>query len=106
MTTYKANRPNRPPTHPGAILREDILPALGLTVKGAAEDLGISRQLLHNILAERASISPDVALRLGRLCGDGPDIWMRMQGAHDVWQAKKKIGNKLKKVPERYKDVA
>jgi addiction module HigA family antidote len=106
MAIYKAKRPKRAPTHPGALLREDVLPALKLSVKAAAGDLGISRQLLHNILAERAAISPEVALRLGRLCGDGPDIWVRMQAAYDVWQARKNLGDALKAVPERYKEVA
>lgn len=101
MPTYRAKRPNRSPTHPGAILREDILPALDLSVSQAARDLRISRQVLHRILAERVGITPEMALKLGRLCGDGPDIWLRMQAAHDLWHARAKLGAALRSVPER-----
>jgi len=106
MTSYPARRPNRPPTHPGAILREDVLPALRLSVVQAARDLGISRQVLHGILGERVSISPEMALKLGRLCGDGPDVWLRMQAAHDLWRARRKLGRKLNAVPERHRGRA
>ncbi len=106
MTIYKAKRPVRAPTHPGAILREDVLPALELSVSGAAADLGVSRQALHKILSEKAAISPEMALKLGRLCGDGPHIWLRMQAAHDVWHARKRVGRSLNKVPERHKELA
>ncbi|MGQ0662761.1 MAG: HigA family addiction module antitoxin [Pseudomonadota bacterium] len=105
MTTYPARRPNRPPTHPGAILREDVLPALRISVAQAARDLGISRQGLHQILAERVSISSEMALKLGRFCGDGPDIWMRMQVAYDLWHARRKLGAALSAVPERHAQV-
>jgi len=56
------------------LLREDILPALRLTVTSAAAKLGVSRQTLHTILAERSAVTPEMAVRLGKLCGDGPDI--------------------------------
>jgi addiction module HigA family antidote len=102
MKTYPARRPQRPPTHPGAILREDVLPALRVSVAQAARDLGISRQVLHQILAERVSISPEMALKLGRFCGDGPDIWLRMQAAYDLWRARRRLGARLNAVPERH----
>ena len=56
----------RRPTHPGAILREDVLPALGLSVSEAARQLGVTRQTLHRIMAERVSITPEMVARLGR----------------------------------------
>jgi addiction module HigA family antidote len=87
------------PTHPGALLREDVLPALRLTVKAAAEKLGVSRQTLHAILAERASVTPAMAVRLGKFCGNGPDIWLRMQMAHDLWQAKRDLADEVKQIP-------
>ena len=99
----KAERPNRPPTHPGAIWREDILPALGLTVAGAARDLGISRQALHNVLrAENpAAVSPEMALRFARLCGDDAmaGLWIRMQAAYDLWHASRNV--RLDGIPVR-----
>lgn len=82
----------RPPVHPGAILREDVLPGLNMPVAEAARILGVSRQTLHRILAETAAISPEMALRIGKFCGNGPDVWLRMQGAYDLWHAERKIG--------------
>jgi addiction module HigA family antidote len=86
--TLKAKRnPNRCPTHPGALLRDDIIPATGRTKAEIAELLGISRQHLYDILRERKPVSPTVAVRLGKLFGDGAGIWTRMQAAYDTWQA-------------------
>ena len=91
--------PDWRPSHPGELLREDILPALRLTVKGAAEKLGVSRQTLHAILSERSGVTPEMAVRLGKLCGDGPDIWLRMQMAHDLWLAKRDLAETVKLIP-------
>ena len=83
MTEYAATQPpTMAPSHPGAILREEVLPALGLTASEAANRLGISQQALRTILAERAPVSPRVAARVGRLCGNGAAIWLRLQAAH------------------------
>jgi addiction module HigA family antidote len=62
--------------HPGALLREDVLPALRASVTAAAEKLGVSQQTLHAILAERAAITPEMAVRIGKFCGNGPAIWL------------------------------
>src|SRR5260370_29489265 len=64
----------RRPTHPGAILREDLLPALGLSISEAARQLGVTRQTLHRIMAEKVSITPEMAAHLGRVCGNGPGL--------------------------------
>ncbi|MGH9464822.1 MAG: HigA family addiction module antitoxin [Thermoanaerobaculia bacterium] len=90
----------RPPTHPGAVLREDVLAALGLSVTEAARQLGVSRQALHSILGERSAVSPEMAVRLGRFCGNGPRLWLRMQAAHDLWHAERKLRDELHKIPE------
>jgi addiction module HigA family antidote len=92
---------NRAPTHPGAILRDDVLPHLNITVTEAAVQLGVTRQQLHRVLAEQSGISPEMALRLGRFCGNGETIWIRMQEAFDLWHARKKIGDELAKIPDR-----
>jgi antitoxin HigA-1 len=86
--TYAAKRnPARCPTHPGALLREDMIPATDKSVAEIAALLGISRQHLYDILAERKPVSPNVAVRLGKLFGDGAGIWTRMQAAYDTWHA-------------------
>jgi addiction module HigA family antidote len=91
--------PERQPTHPGALLREDILPALNLSVTAAARALGVSRQTLHNLLSERVAVTPEMALRLGKLCGDGPGIWLRMQMAYDLWRAERRHAAEIAHIP-------
>jgi addiction module HigA family antidote len=84
--SYKAQRnPDRKPTHPGALLRDEVLPALGVSVSQAAEQMQITRQTLHRILAERSAITAAMALRLGKFCGNGPTLWLGMQNLHDLW---------------------
>ena len=101
MTTkeFDTGEIQRRPTHPGEILREDVLPALRLSVTEAARELHISRQTLHRILAETNPVTPLMALRLGRFCGNGPDVWLRMQAAYDLWEASQRIGKQLEKIP-------
>src|SRR5262245_25451687 len=70
--------------HPGELLREGILPALGRTRAEIARLLGVSRQTLHAILTERAPVSPEMALRLGKLCGNGPELWLALQARYDL----------------------
>jgi antitoxin HigA-1 len=89
----------RCPTHPGAILREDVLPALSLSVSEAARQLAVTRQTLHRILAEKVSITPEMAVRLGRFCGNGAGLWLRMQQAYDLWHAEQKLRAQLERIP-------
>ena len=86
----------RLPTHPGAVLREDVLPNLGLSVSAFARSLGISRQTLHAVLAERSGVSAELALRLGALLGNGAQLWVDMQTKYDLWQAEAKLHDLLK----------
>lgn len=88
----------RKPTHPGAILREDVLPDLGMSVSEFARNLGVSRQTLHAVLAERSGISPEMALRLGALMGNGPQLWVDMQMKYDLYQTEEKLHDVLKKM--------
>jgi len=77
------------PPHPGETLLEDVLPALGLTVAEAARQLGISRVQLSRVLHGHSPVSPSLALRLEQwLSGATADVWLRMQVAHDLWQAR------------------
>src|SRR6185295_14058199 len=92
--------PRRSPTHPGEILREDVLPALDLTASEAARQLRVTRQTLHRVLSGTSSISPEMAVRLGKFCGNGPGLWLRMQQTYDLWHAEKRLRKELKKIPE------
>ena len=96
---YKARRPERPPTHPGAILREDVLPALRMTVVDAARHLKVSRQTMHRILAEKTPVTAEMAVRLGKFCGNGPGLWLRMQQAHDLWHVEHELQDVIKDIP-------
>jgi antitoxin HigA-1 len=82
------------PPHPGETLREDVLPALGLTVTEAARQLGVTRSALSRVLNGRAAISTDMALRLevwlGEHRGSRAEIWLAQQMAYDIWQARQK----------------
>ena len=86
----------RLPTHPGAVLREDVLPNLGLSVSAFAHSLGISRQTLHAVLAERSGVSAELALRLDALLGNGAQLWLDLQTKYDLWQAEAKLHDVLK----------
>ena len=84
MDTIRAKK--RRPTHPGEVLREDVLPALGLTQLEFANRLGVSRRTVSELLHERRPVTPDMAIRLGKLLGNGPEIWLRMQQTLDIWE--------------------
>jgi addiction module HigA family antidote len=101
IVNRKAIRPDptREPTHPGAMLREDVLPAIGDPVMAVAKKLGVTRQHLHRILAEKAPVTPDMALRIGKFCGNGPDLWLRMQQAYDLWHAERALRKVVAKIP-------
>lgn len=86
------------PTHPGAVLREHVLPNLtGLNKSEFAKMLGVSRQTLYALLSERTSVTVEMALRLGTLLGNGSYFWIDMQTQFDMWQAQTKLHDKLKK---------
>ena len=72
------------PIHPGEILREDILPTTDLSVTDTAKKLGLSRQMLHDILAERKPLSPATCLKVSQLFGSTPEFWMQLQSAYDL----------------------
>ncbi|WP_175971956.1 HigA family addiction module antitoxin [Burkholderia sp. BCC0322] len=92
------------PPHPGAALREDILPALGLSVTEAAQQLGVSRVALSRVLNERAAISPEMALRLeawlGAERGGRADVWLGEQRAYDLWQARQRGIENVQRAPD------
>ncbi len=99
MTAFYVKRPlRRPPIHPGAILREDVLPALGLSVSETAKRLGVSRQQVHRVLACMHPVTVEMALRIGTLVGNGPGLWLRMQQNHDLRCAERGLKRELRKI--------
>jgi len=101
LSHQTATRPQRrqPPTHPGAILRHDVLPALNLSVAEAARQLRVTQQTLHRVLSGRSGVSADMAVRLGKFCGNGPGLWLRMQQAYDLWHAEQRLREELERIP-------
>lgn len=87
------------PTHPGEILREDVLPALGRPKAEIARLLGVSRQTLYDVLDEKKPLTVNLALRIGKLCGDGPRVWLAIQQAYDIQTAGAEIEAEIKKIP-------
>ncbi len=94
MNVKSLRNPKRRPTHPGAILREDVLPALAMAQARLAELLGVSRLTVSQLLNEHRSLSPDMAMRLEQLLGSSAESWLRMQQALDLWEARQQ--------PERF----
>jgi len=80
----------RRPTHPGAILREDVLPALKMTQTELAQRLGISRLSVSELLHEKRGMTPEMAMRVAKLLNTTPESWLRMQEAVDLWEVQQK----------------
>jgi addiction module HigA family antidote len=85
--------------HPGELLREEILPALDRPKTEIAKLLGVSRQTLYDLIEERQPVTPGMALRLGKLCGNGPDLWLNLQKRYDPRRAQQGLGDKIKAIP-------
>ena len=97
--TKKLPKRGLPPMHPGELLREEVLPALGRPKTEIARLLGVSRQTLYDILEEKQPVTPVMALRLGKLCGHGPDLWLNLQKRYDLQRAEQQLGAKIKAIP-------
>jgi addiction module HigA family antidote len=87
------------PMHAGEMLREDVLPSLGKSKTAIASLLGISRQMLFDILREKQPVTPAMALRFGKLLGNGPELWIDLQRAYDLHAAEKQLVKVLAKIP-------
>jgi addiction module HigA family antidote len=99
MATNVAPLPAFEPAHPGAILREDVLSVLldkDVPLVRIADHLGVSRQTLYKIMNEERAITADMAVRLGRACGNSPLFWLGLQSQYDAWHAARKKA--LKKI--------
>ena len=89
--------PNRRPTHSGALLREDVLPALGMTQTEFAKRLDVSRLTVSELLHEKRGLTPEMAMRVGKLLNTSPESWLRMQEAVDLWE--------IRQQPEKLKSI-
>ncbi len=88
-----------PAMYPGELLREDVVPALGRTRAEIARLLGVSRQTLHAIMTERMPVTPEMALRLGKLCGNGPELWLNLQSRYDLQRLSKTKRAEIAAIP-------
>ena len=91
MAIDTLRHPSIEPAHPGEMLGEIMIPATGKSKAEIARLLGISRQTLYDILKLKQPVTPAIAVRLGKLFGDGPGVWIRMQAAYDTWHAEREI---------------
>ena len=87
------------PMHPGELLREDVLPAFGISKMAVAEHLGISRTTLYELLREQTPVTPRLALRLGKLCGNGPKLWLNLQQDYDLRTLEPQMAQDLQQIP-------
>ncbi|MCP5111698.1 MAG: HigA family addiction module antidote protein [bacterium] len=98
MSIPNTRKIKRRPTHPGEFLREDFIPDYDLTVSGLATALGVSRQTVNELLRERRSVSPEMALRLSRLFGNSAEFWLNLQRAVDLWDAEQAIKADVRRI--------
>jgi addiction module HigA family antidote len=98
MTLPNTGKRKVRPIHPGEMLRDDFLPDYNLSVSGLADALGVSRQTVNELLRERRSVSPEMALRLARLFGNSPEFWLNAQRAVDLWDAARELRAEVKRI--------
>ena len=89
---------SRRPTHPGELIREDLLPETGLTQTQLAQLIGVSRRTISELIHERRRITPDIALRLAKVFNSTPEMWLTMQQAVDLWEAQSLSGHEYEKI--------
>lgn len=100
MVETKARRINRVSTHPGALIKEVLHEHLKLSTAEAARRMGVTRYELHRVLSQRASLSPEMALRFGAFAGGAAEMLLSMQMAHDLSRIRTKIAKKLLEIEQ------
>jgi addiction module HigA family antidote len=100
-TEYPREEVKRPPIHPGVIFAEDVMPELRKTrtIGEVATLLGVSRQNLYRVMSGEVAMTPDMAVRLGKLCGNGAGVWLRLQASYDEWEASRRLAKEIAKIP-------
>lgn len=92
------NKRTRKPTHPGELVREDLLPETGITQGQLAKIMGVSRRTISEIIHERRKITPDIAFRLARVFNSTPEMWLNMQQSVDLWEADRDHGREYERI--------
>jgi len=92
------NRRTRKPTHPGKLIKEDLLPETGISQSQLANLMGVSRRTISEIIHERRKITPDIAFRLAKVFNSTPEMWLNMQQAVDIWEINRNYGQKYEKI--------
>jgi len=100
------NRRTRKPTHPGELIREDLLPDAGISQTDLARLMGVSRRTISEIIHERRKLTPDIAFRLAKVFNSTPEMWLNMQQAVDLWEANKNHGREYDKIPPLQETVS
>jgi len=98
MAISNTNKRKVPPTHPGEMLRDDFMPDFNLNATSMAAALSVSRQTINELLRERRSITPVMALRLSRLFGNSPEFWLNAQHARDLWESEHHYSKELSQI--------
>jgi len=92
------NRRTRKPTHPGELIREDLLPETGISQTDLARLMGVSRRTISEVIHERRRLTPDIAFRLAKVFNSTSEMWLNMQQAVDLWEANKKHGREYDQI--------
>lgn len=99
MVGKSQRHPDIEPAHPGELLGAVVIPATGKTNVEVAALLGVSRQTLYEVVTQKRAITPAMAVRLGKLFGNGPELWLSMQQAYDLWHAQRDLRETVEKMP-------
>jgi addiction module HigA family antidote len=92
------NRRTRKPTHPGELIREDLLPETGISQTDLARLMGVSRRTISEIIHERRKLTPDIAFRLAKVFNSTPEMWLNMQQAVDFREVNRNHGREYEKI--------
>jgi antitoxin HigA-1 len=87
------------PPHPGEVLKDGVFTDSAVTVTEAADALGVTRVALSRVLNAKAGVSAEMAVRLGKWLGSGPEVWINMQSQYDLWKAEQALKRQVAKIP-------